>query len=156
MNIKKLLTFFLIIFFTKSLYSQNASLGIQYTFPSYGISGKYHLNDNHCVQAVFGAFGVVSNYTGRYNYLFEERGRRNVKPFLYAQAGIWRYNYELLSIDESTMGFGLGAGLEFDWMNFISENISTTIEIGYGNVDLLYYDLAFTSFGFGLHYNFGY
>ena len=52
------------------------------------------------------------------------------------------------------MGFGLGAGLEFDWMNFISENISTTIEIGYGNVDLLYYDFAFTSFGFGLHYNF--
>ena len=96
----------------------------------------------------------MSNYTGRYNYLFEERGRRNAKPFLYAQAGIWRYNYELLSIDESTMGFGLGAGLEFDWMNFISENISTTIEID--TVMLICYimDFAFTSFGFGLHYNF--
>ena len=151
---KKTILIISIIFSTISMYSQNASLGVQYTFPSYGISGKYHLNDNHCIQAVFGAFGIVSNYTGRYNYLFEERGRRNVKPFLYAQAGVWRYD-DLLSIDESAVGFGLGAGLEFDWMDFISENISTTIEIGYGNVDLLYYDFAFTSFGFGLHYNFG-
>ena len=38
---------------------------------------------------------------------------------------------------------------------FISENLSTSIEIGYGNVDLLNYDFAVTSFGFGLHYNFG-
>ena len=151
---KKLFIIFLIIFSTKSLYAQKASLGLQYTFPSYGISGKYHVNDHNCVQAVFGAFGVLSNYTGRYNYLFEERGQRNVKPFLYAQAGIWKYQF--LTIDESTMGFGFGAGLEFDWFYFISENLSTTIEIGYGNVDLVYYELGFTSFGFGLHYNFGY
>ena len=146
----------MLFFIITDVNSQNAALGIQYTFPSYGISGKYHLNDHHCVQAIFGALGVVSNYSGRYNYIFEEQGRREIKPFLYAQAGIWRYNYDILSIDESVIGYGAGAGLQFNWMDFISERISTTLEIGYGNVNLMYYDFSFTSFGFGIHYNFGY
>ncbi len=153
---QKIITLITIFFISNSLYSQKASLGLQYTFPSYGISGKLHLNDHNSVQAVFGAFGIVSNFSGRYNYLFDERGKRNVKPFLYGQVGMWRYNSDILSIDESALGFGFGAGLEFDWMDFISENLSTSIEIGYGNVDLLYYDFAVTSFGFGLHYNFGF
>ena len=117
---KKIITLITIFFISNSLYSQKASLGLQY------------------------------------NYIFDERGKRNVKPFLYGQVGMWRYNSDILSIDESALGFGFGAGLEFDWMDFISENLSTSIEIGYGNVDLFYYDFAVTSFGFGLHYNFGY
>ena len=41
--------------------------------------------------------------------------------------------------------------------DFIFRQIDLSIrEIGYGDVDLFYYDFSYTTFGFGIHYEFGY
>ena len=109
------------------------------------------------LSSIYGALGIVSNFSGRYNYLFDENDAIvPTKPYLYAQAGKWFYNQGIL--DESVFGYGVGAGLEFNYFfwGLFSDNLKSSIEIGYGDVDLFYYDFSYTTFGFGLHYEFGY
>lgn len=154
---KKLLKLLVILFIAKASFSQTASLGVQYSFPSYGLSAKFNPNDHHSIQLIYGALGIVSNFSGRYNYLFDENDAIvPTKPYLYAQAGKWFYNQG--NLDESVFGYGVGAGLEFNYFfwGLFSDNLKSSIEIGYGDVDLFYYDFSYTTFGFGLHYEFGY
>jgi len=151
---KKLSLLILTLFFCNISYTQSLGIGLQSSFPSYGLSAKLDMNDTHSAQVIFGALGIVSNYSARYIYNFQETGAIQVKPFLYSQVGVWSYSFSSFGIDEneSTIGYGLGAGLEFNWLNFVSENLKTTVEIGYGKVDLDSYNFAFTTFGFGIHY----
>ena len=70
------------------------------------------INDHHSIQLIYGALGIVSNFSGRYNYLFDENDAIvPTKPYLYAQAG--RFYNQIL--DESVFGYGVGAGLEFNY-----------------------------------------
>lgn len=150
---KTLFTLSLLISFT--IYSQDLEFGLQASLPSYGLSLKADFTDTHSAQVIFGAFGPFSNLAGRYRYSFEETyDPVAVIPFVYAQAGSWTYNFKLLNIKESVFGYGFGAGLEFNLFDWFSDRISTTIELGYSNVDLEYYDFNATTFGFGIHYKF--
>jgi hypothetical protein len=136
-------------------FAQELGLGFQASFPSYGLSLKADLTETHTVQGVFGAFGTVTMISGRYIYNFSETGDSfPITPFVYAQAGQWNYNEDLLGIDESVFGYGVGAGIEFNWLNFFSDRFRTTLELGYSKVDLEFFDFSATTIGVGLHYNF--
>ena len=88
--------------------AQELGLGFQASFPSYGLSLKADLTETHTVQGVFGAFGTVTMISGRYIYNFSETGDSfPITPFVYAQAGQWNYNEDLLGIDESVFGYGI-------------------------------------------------
>ena len=147
----KKLIILLIIIPTLS-FSQEFSVGFQSSFPSYGISLKADFDDKNSAQAIFGAFGTLSTYSARYIYNFNEVGN-NITPFAYAQAGIWEYDFDALNIKESVFGFGLGGGLEFDIFKSVIDGLKSTVELGYGSVNLEYYDFKATTFGFGVHYS---
>ena len=137
-----------------NLFSQKIDLGFQASIPSYGISLKADLTETHTVQVIYGALGIVTNFSGRYRYNFSENENSlNVVPFIYAQAGSWSYDFDALNISESIFGYGIGAGVEFNALSFISDKFRTTVELGYSKIDLTYYDFKATTFGFGIHYN---
>jgi hypothetical protein len=152
---KSLLLLMVILLTSIATSAQELGLGFQASFPSYGLSLKADLTETHTVQGVFGAFGTVTMISGRYIYNFSETGDSfPITPFVYAQAGQWNYNEDLLGIDESVFGYGIGAGIEFNWLNFFSDRFRTTLELGYSKVDLVYFDFSATTVGVGLHYNF--
>ena len=152
---KKLFLFItLSIFCSTNLFSQKIGLGFQASIPSYGISLKADLTETHTVQVIYGALGVVTNFSGRYRYNFSENENSlNVTPFIYAQAGTWSYDFKALDISENIFGYGFGAGIEFNALSWLSDKFRTTVELGYSKVDLTYYDFKATTFGFGIHYN---
>ena len=138
--------------------AQSFGLGFQANFPSYGLSAKYDLNQVHSAQFIYGAFGALEAISGRYLYNFNPR-RNDIKPFVYAQAGIWTYTLNLsplggANISESVLGYGVGAGIEIPWLSFITEDLKWTLELGIGIIDLDIYEVKATSFGSGIHYYF--
>ena len=156
---KKSISFALLFLISSSVVkAQSFGLGFQANFPSYGLSAKYDLNQVHSAQFIYGAFGTLEAISGRYLYNFSPR-RNDVKPFLYAQAGIWTYSMDLsplggVDISESVLGYGFGAGIEIPWLAFISEDLKWTLELGIGIVNLDIYEVKATSFGSGIHYYF--
>ena len=92
------------IFCSTNLFSQKIDLGFQASIPSYGISLKADLTETHTVQVIYGALGVVTNFSGRYRYNFSENENSlNVTPFIYAQAGTWSYDFDALDISENIL-----------------------------------------------------
>jgi hypothetical protein len=95
-------TFLLVVFVFSSsfLLAQDLSyprlgVGFQANFPAGGLSVKADLTEQHSAQAVIGFFGPFSSYYGRYIYNFSESGENLLlKPYVYAQAGIWKYDIE--------------------------------------------------------------
>jgi len=157
-SIKKLIRLTSVLFalmLTSNLSAQELGLGFQASFPSYGLSLKADFNETHSGQVVLGSFGTVTTISGRYIYNFNETGDAfPLTPFVYGQIGQWSYDYDFLGIKESIFGYGVGAGLEFNWLSSISDNFKTTVEIGYAVVDLEYFDFSATMFGVGIHYYF--
>ena len=155
---KKLILFTYAVFgllLSPNISAQELGLGFQASFPSYGLSLKADFDDTHSGQVVLGSFGTVSTISGRYIYSFNETGDTfPLTPFVYGQVGQWSYNYDFLGIKESIFGYGVGAGLEFNWLASISDKFKTTVEIGYAAVDLEYFDFSATMFGVGIHYYF--
>jgi opacity protein-like surface antigen len=166
--IKKMFLLVAFMFATSILVAQDLSyprlgVGFQANFPAGGLSVKADLTEQHSAQAVIGLFGPFSSYYGRYIYNFSESGENFLlKPYVYAQAGIWKYDIESYGLDltgtgledsESSFGYGIGAGLEFTYPQ-LSDKLKYSVEIGYSNVDLLNYDFNSIAFGVGLHYYF--
>ena len=133
-------------------FSQNLSVGFQSSFPSYGLSLKADFDEKNSAQAIFGAFGTLSSYSARYIYNFNKKPN-DITPFAYAQAGVWKYKFDLLNINESVFGYGVGGGLEFNIFKSFLEGLKSSVELSYGSVDLEYYDFKATTFGFGIHYS---
>ena len=136
--------------------------GIQANFPAGGLSAKAELTEQHTAQAVVGVFGPFSSYFGRYSYNFPEKQSAiqvAYKPYLYGQAGYYVYDlenyfgFETGLEKETSFGFGVGAGLEWNYVPF-SENLKFNIEVGYSKVDFEYYEFKSIAFGAGIHYYF--
>jgi hypothetical protein len=134
-------------------------IGMQASFPTFGISAKYDFTETHSAQAVVGVIGPFSNYFGRYSYHFPEKKSQwnmNYRPYLYGQAGIYSYDFGF-EIDgkskENIFGWGLGAGIETSVASW-NENLRFSMEVGYGKVDFEYYNFRAIMFGTGIHYYF--
>jgi hypothetical protein len=132
-------------------------VGFQSSYPAWGLSGTYDVNEDISAQAILGFFGNLQTYAGRGVYRFQQEEQWNL--YGYGLLGIWRYSFSAFGISESesAVGFGLGAGLEYDWRawNETLPPIYWNIELGLGIVDMDHYNFSTIMIGAGLHYRFG-
>ena len=136
------------------------SAGFQSSWPSYGLSVRYDLNERMQAQGVVGAFGAVTNFSGRLNYDVKDEEKYDVYGF--GSVGLWRYSYRVLGVgaSESSVGFGGGAGVEFDLEEVFSPDsddfppLFWSVELGVNVASLDAYNFSTISMGAGLHYHF--
>lgn len=127
-------------------------VGFQSSFPAWGLSGMYDLNRDLSLQAILGFLGDLNTYAGRGVYRFHNDDAWNA--YGYGMLGLWTHTF--LNRSYSAVGFGLGAGIEYDWRAF-DENLPPlfwNLELGLGFVNLDYYNFSTFMFGVGVHYRF--
>ena len=125
-------------------------VGIQSSWPSYGLSAKYDMSEDIAIQGTLGALGTVTNIGGRVLYKF----KKEPKYDLYGFGSVGMYKYSSGFIDESVFGFGAGAGLEYDLSHeFSGTPVTISGEVGASVVNFDEYT-GFSSFGLGIgiHY----
>lgn len=127
-------------------------LGFQSSFPAWGLSGMYDLNRDISLQAILGPLGNLNTFAGRGLYRFQHEDDWNL--YGYGMLGIWTHSF--IGETFSSIGFGFGAGLEYDWRAF-SEDLPPlfwNLELGVGFVDLDHYNFSTLMIGVGVHYRF--
>lgn len=108
-------------------------------------------------EAILGFLGNVSTYSARGWYRFNRNPEYDL--YGYAGAGVYRYGYDILGINENVLGLGAGVGVEaslaklFDDEDFPPIFLNTELGLAYANFD--YYNFSSLSYGFGIHYRFG-
>ena len=131
------------------------AVGFQGSFPAYGLSGKMDITDTFTGQAIIGIVGNLQTFAGRGIYNFKR------EPFWdaygYGMIGAWRYS-AWSNYSETVLGFGAGAGIEYDWRKFDDElpPIYWNMELGLGfaNFNKVNYNFSTIMFGVGVHYRF--
>lgn len=155
-----LLTLFLAI--ASIGYSQNFGLGIQSSFYTHGISAKFKMNDYHALQAVVSLYGPYSSYSARYMKSFEEHDLGSsveLQPYIVGMAGLHTINlpnYIGNSKTSSSLGFGIGGGVNWRFSSY--ENFEISNEIAWTTIATPFYagyNWSAIHFGFGLHYYLG-
>ena len=123
-------------------------------FSSNGISIKADLTDTFTVQGVGGFFGDVTNYSVRGLYNFQNQ--KNYNLYGYGSVGMWQIDYTFLE-DESVIGYGAGAGVEYDLRGLSPDFIPLFVNFELG-MDVVNFDNDSSYGGFvtglGLHYKF--
>jgi len=136
---------------TVSAKEGDAYLGLQW----YGLSGKYDVTDQITAQAIVGLWGYsgLTSVTGRINYKFKEKKHYN----MYGYGSISSWSWSNSFYDETVLGFGGGAGIEYDIRgidrNFIPLYISADIGVQVASFEH-YGSFAGLGIGLGLHYKF--
>ncbi len=134
-------------------YTDNLSVGVQSSgLSSTGLSVKYALNDKFTLQGILGMLGTVSNYSARAIYNFKQDD--NFKYYGYGSVGVWKYSDYLAN--ETSMGFGIGAGLNYDVrkLDKTLPPLFLSAEIGFDFINFSYYSYGGLGVGFGVHYKF--
>lgn len=130
------------------------SIGFQSSWPVYGLSARYDMNEKFTAQGVVGAAASLFSVSGRGNYRFEQAEKYDL--FGYAALTFWNWSGSGILESESTIGFGAGGGIEVDWPTILEEDdfppLFSTFEIGFGVAGFDNYDLGAFSFGASLHY----
>ncbi len=128
-------------------------VGFQSTFPAWGISGMMTINETMAAQAILGFLGNLNTIAGRGLYTFREE--QHWDAYGYGMLGYWSYGAAGIS-RESAIGFGVGAGFQYDWRAFDDglPPIFWNLEVGLGVVNLDNYNFSSMMFGTGLHYRF--
>ena len=165
---KKIAFSLLVIAISMKSFSQDVKrklgFGLQSSFPVFGISAKYGINEQSMVQATVAPFGASSGggsvslnfFGGRYIHRFPGNEESNVifDPYLFAGGGVvmWKYKFAGLGLDNSTESFfsySAGGGVEM-----IAGNcFGISAELGYGKIGVTS-GIGVTTllFGAGLHY----
>lgn len=144
-------------------------VGFQTSFPAYGVSGMYNVNEKSSIQAVLGPFGDLKTFACRVLYRFNRKTfPHTYNVYGYGMLGFWSYThygyyhwdpywryYRWGKKTETVVGFGAGAGLEYFFEDFLPE-VGWNLEIGFGIVDFkeVAYDFSAFMFGIGAHYYF--
>ena len=156
-----------LLFTTNLLTAQDGNrkigVGLQSSFPVYGLSAKIGITDQIMGQAIIAPFGASSGtvgyslnfYGARGIYRFTDPDRVAV-PYAFAGAGLIRSTFTsgTTSTSANIVGWSLGAGLEF-FPNFL-DNLGLSVELGYGSMSVGSGNIAINSmtYGGGLHYYF--
>jgi hypothetical protein len=137
-------------------------IGFQSSWPAYGLSGVYDLNERLTAQAVLGAFGSLTTVSGRGLYHFQRQPSHTLYGF--GTVGVWRHSWSLAgsSSSETSPGVGGGAGVEFDWRSILGNSgngsefppIFSSIDIGFVAASFDHYNFSGLVIGAGLHYRF--
>jgi hypothetical protein len=139
-------------------------VGFASTWPAYGLSGTYQLNEAMTAEAILGAFGTISNFGGRLWYRFNLNPNYDLYGF--GGAGILRYGYtqfvsfsETRKSTENVLGLSAGLGLETGLQAlFGDQNLPPLFfnwEVGLSYADFEYYNFSSFMFGGGVRYRFG-
>lgn len=91
----------------------NLGVGLQLTWPTYGLSGMFDVSDNISVQGVVGTAGYGLALTGR--GLYRLARQELFRPYAYGEAGMWTGYGGWGTVPN----FGAGAGVEVDIRQFI-------------------------------------
>jgi len=143
--------------------NRKIGVGIQSSFPVYGISAKFAITDQILAQAIVAPFGASSGTVGYSLNFYGARGiyrftdpDRTAVPYAFAGAGLIRskFTFGTTSTSANIMGWNLGVGVEF-FPNFL-DNLGVSAELGYGSMSVGTGDVALRSmlWGGGLHYYF--
>lgn len=130
-------------------------VGFQSSWPAWGLSGTIDVTEQVTAQAIVGAFGTLTTVGARGIYRFTQEETYNM--YGYGTVGMWRYPG---IIRENVVGFGGGAGIEFDWRRIFSNQngtfppLFTTIDLGLVVANFEHYDFSGFTVGSGLHYRF--
>ncbi len=92
-------------------------VGVQLTWPTYGLSGVMDLTDNLTVQGVVGPFWGLS-LTGRGIYRLTPL--ELFTPFAYGAVG-YSTGFVLGTVSRGTVHFGGGGGVDVDVRNFVPD-----------------------------------
>ena len=146
-------TLLLIVSQSTLIADEDISVGFQSSgFSSHGLSVKLDVGDKFVAQGVAGLLGDVTNYSVRGLYKFKEKNHYNL--YGYGSLGMWQWdNY---FHDETVMGYGAGAGIEYDLRGLDSDFVPlfVNVELGMEFIDFDYYDYGGFGIGLGLHYKF--
>ena len=121
-------------------------VGLQSSFPTYGISVKYAVAEQSIVQATIAPFGasadggsVSMNFYGvRYVHRFPDSDQKSVSidPYLFAGGGLLNFktNFTALGLgrtSDNMFGYSLGAGVEA----ILGGKFGISAELGYGKMN---------------------
>ncbi len=134
------------------------SLGVQSSWPSYGISGRYEISEKAMVQGVIGALGTVSNFSARLLYDLQQEEKYDL--YAYGSVGMWRWGGSQALASETAVGFGGGVGVEFELQELFAPDdedfppLYWSIEIGANIANFENYSFSSFAIGGGLHWAF--
>ncbi len=131
------------------------SLGFQSSFSSAGFAGRVGLNDKLSAEAFLGLFGMLTHFGARGLYAFKEEAKWSAYGF--GTVGVWMWDSGSTWVsDESAIGFGGGAGIEWNWQTLDPElpPVSWNVELGLGTANFDRYDFSNVSLGAGFRYHF--
>jgi len=128
-------------------------VGMGSSFPAYGLSGTYRVNEQVTAEAILGLMGTVTSVAGRGWYRFKQDPTYDVYGF--ATAGVYRYGI----FDESAFGIGGGVGIELSWAKILDKPdfipLYSNFDIGLVLANFDRYNFSALSWGGGIHYRFG-
>lgn len=165
---KKTFLFLMIMTTIMTLKAQDVrrtfGVGLQSSFPVYGISLKYGLTDQSVVQATIAPFGVSSdggsaslNFYGlRYIHRFpgEEGSGVILDPYLFVGGGLLSYKTNFTAIggtktSDNSVGYAAGGGLEL----IVAKRFGISAELGYGKMSFSGgIAINTVTYGGGLHF----
>lgn len=138
-------------------------LGMGSSFPAYGISGTYRVNEQVTAEAILGAMGAVTSLAGRGWYRFQQDPTYDL--YGYVTAGMYRHEFVRFSLvspgsdTETVFGIGGGAGIELSWAKILDKPdflpIYSNLDLGFVFANFEHYDWSGLAFGGGIHYRFG-
>jgi len=135
------------------------SIGLQSSWPTYGLSLQYHLNPKVTAEAVLGRSGTLTNVGGRVLYRYRRSDTNDV--YGYGGVGLWRYSYSLAELNETAVGGSVGIGAEAFLEQILGAEgepflpITLSAEIGLAFVQFENYNgFSALSYGGGVHYRF--
>jgi len=155
---KVLTTVALLAITTQSTLQAKETVGVGFQssgFSSNGLSVKVDLSDTYTVQGIAGFLGDVTNYSMRGLYNFQNE--KDYSLYGYGGVGMWQIKYDIFGVeDESVVGFGAGAGVEYD-LRALSPNfipLFVNFELGMDVVKFENDSYGGFTTGLGLHYKF--
>jgi hypothetical protein len=135
----------------------NADKGDFYAgIENHGLSAKYDVTDKITAQAIIGVWGYgdVTSFTGRGLYKFKEK--EDFKFYGYGAISSLTWSNDYYG-DETVIGFGAGAGVEYDIRGldpeFIPLYINFDVGMEVGSFDH-YGGYTGLGWGLGIHYKF--
>ncbi len=134
------------------------AVGLHGSFPAWGLSAMYDVNDRVTVQGVIDPTGVLKAYAGRVLYYVKD------SFYGYGTAGLFTYGGNGVIPGSSVAAFGIGGGggVEIDWQKVLGESLPglpalvSHLELGFAVVNFndVNYAPSTLTIGAGLHYRF--
>lgn len=150
---------------TQESNSSKWGVGFQSSWPAWGISGIYDVNELVSAQVVLGAFGSLTVLSGRILYRFNRREAYDLYGF--GTLGVWRYTSDVFFFDrglirqtETVLGLGGGGGIELNWQKILASStdsfppLYSTVDLGLGYANFDVYNFSSLWLGVGIHYRF--